>query len=314
MHRFLPIAALLVCHESAHAWETDQLTQRAEPLQDVTPAADEVINDMLDEVAEVASRRLGPRASDARVHRVLARIVHRVTAANTKVPSRGAFRGLGYGRFAAWLETSDLDKRAFLDRHDVFGGIPFHRGPILSMLGTCSTFRIADTLIGSDKPDHFLDLGYRYFTRAGTDHPERAVTYGTRTENSFLGWLTSSTFSRADLAANFAGYRFYTSLLDPQDGLFRWTGDDVVRVRDFAWTDWVSPSWDEVIYPSVYRKGVARWLDDTLPTTTCDGWQAWGPEVLVQRAQVASAPMPWLGDRSREGGDPFELVARCGAP
>jgi hypothetical protein len=42
--------------------------------------------------------------------------------------------------------------------------------------GTNSTFRLNGVLVGSDKPDHFWDLGYAYARRSGWgEHPERGI-------------------------------------------------------------------------------------------------------------------------------------------
>lgn len=300
----------------AHGWETDQLTARADPLPEVTEAANAWIDAAIDEAIDRAARRLRPGASDLRARRVLARHIRRQTSRDQRVPGRGPFRALGYGAFSAWLETADLPRVTFLDgrtRTDVFAGLPALRAPILGSLGVCSTVTLGGVRMGTDKPDHFLETGWRMGKRLDRRGLDAAVRYSTRTENTFFGWYTSSAFSWGDLAANWAGAQFYRDLLDADRGIATWDGRALRRTRAFDWRDHVDDRWDELRNPPTYRPAVVRWLDarpDADWDALCEGWEAWGPAVDAPLPPQAGAS-DGIGPRARPRVDPFRLGQRC---
>jgi len=300
----------------AHGWETDQLTGRGAPLADSTEAADEEMNRLIAEALQRVRSRLRCDAPQARVHRVTARWIQRLTSRNRAVAGRGAIRRLGYGVYSAWLETSPQVARiAFPEREDVFGGVPFHVAPLLSMAGTCSTVSLAGVRMGTDKPDHFLETGYRCWKRSRRD-PQRGPRWGTMTERTWFGWWTSSGFSRSDLVANLAGQRFYATLFDPDDGLL--TQDDqgcVTQARPFSWTDHVDIRWDELHHPTTYRPAVVRWLDDRLDAEAeqvCEGWDDWGPPIQASiEAFLTGRDGPEVVGRAKARQDAWDLARRC---
>ncbi len=119
-------------------------------------------------------------------------------------------------------------------------------------------------LLGTDKIDHFWVQGFDYF-RVSKDglEPERAVRWGTRTELGIWGEATTGVFSYADLAANYDGYQFYATLLEPTSVIVRDDGGCARMVRPFDWAEWIDWHYDEALNPSVYTDGIAadveRW-------------------------------------------------------
>lgn len=309
MSAVVPIVALLL--QLAHGWETDQLSHRAEPLADAEEAANARVESALDAAALHAGRVLGVRASPSRIHRVLARSVWRELGHAQRVPGRGWLRGYGYGRYAAWLESGAVPREDLLDRSDLFAGLTFAEAPVLATVGTCSTVRLAGVRMGTDKPDHFFGTGWRYLRRAGPTQPSRAVRWGTAMERTWLGWLTSSAFSRADLHANWQGWRFYATLLDPGTGLFRAEGGEVERVRRFDWHDWVDPRWDELVYPSIYRPRVLAHLGARLDADRAR-YCAAAVDLAGERAALGDGPEPWIEGRQPPPVDPFASLLDCG--
>ncbi len=299
--------------QPSHAWESDQLTHRNQPLQDITEVANAEVNAALDRAAEAATRRLTERTPQARVHKVIARLVHKELAASTPVGGRGFVRSLGYGRFAAWLETADIARLAFPNREDLFADARFVWAPVLATGGTCSTFLIGGVRIGSDKTDHFFGTGWRYFRRSGPEDPTRGVRWGSTTERTFLGWQTSSAFSRGDLYANWLGWKFYAHLLDEDRGLFAVQDGVVTRSRAFDWGHWVDARWDELLYPSTYRPKVRAYLQDRL-THEWDRRCAEAGDLAAQRSVLAPGPEPWIDARRKPADDPFAVLLDCADP
>jgi len=126
--------------------------------------------------------------------------------------------------------------------------------------------RIGSVYLGSDKLGHFFTEGYTYFEHYLENGEQSALGYGELMESSFYGELTTGIFSYADLVANLNGLRFWntilatkpdpiqkTTTLQPYVGCRkgRWQ-----RLRDFHWSDYVDPAWDEAINCNVYADEV----------------------------------------------------------
>lgn len=309
----LSLVMLLLLSPRSHGWETDQLTRRSAPLTDIAEVANTQVNTALDRAAARASARLGPRSPAQRVHRVTARLVRHELSRAVRVPGRGAFRGLGYGAYTAWLETADLPRLAFVDRSDVYGDLPFGASPVLSTIGICSTVHLAGQHVGTDKIDHFFDTGWRYFRRSGPADPTRGVRWGTWTERTWYGWWTTNTFSRADLYANLQGWRFYAGLLSPSTGTLAAEGGEVRRVRAFHWQDWVDAHWDELLYPSTYRPRLGRHVEARIAARGPGACRD-AAGLAIERSVLAPGPEPWIAERRVPAQDVFAPLLGCDAP
>lgn len=129
--------------------------------------------------------------------------------------------------------------------------------------------QVAGVLIGLDKLGHFLGQGASYYARyrALSTLPRaerlRALReHGHRQELGQLGIATGGVYSFADLAANWAGMTFYLALFDDVtlEGehharyFERTPRGQYRRVRDFHWSEWIGPEWDEALNPSRLRE------------------------------------------------------------
>lgn len=317
--RARPLALLaLLAASPARAYETDQITDRGEALQDVAPSADAEMDRMIAEAVERTNRRTGCQADLDRTKRVLARQIYRVTSRDVMVWRRGLTRAPGFGAYAKWMETAPIDRRPFAHREDIYGELTFFDAVILNLAGPCSTFRVNGVLLGSDKLDHFFDEGFAYWQRSrfGT-HPHRGVRYGTNRENSVFGLMTSRAFSYADLKANYDGYRFYLGLLGP--GSVVRMGEDgcVYHTRSWDWGQWVDWRYDELLDPSVYVPRVERRVEETLEdhrAEVCADMTTWAPDGLasIRAAHPLESEAPWIGTKAPPRVEPFDLDALCG--
>jgi hypothetical protein len=132
-------------------------------------------------------------------------------------------------------------------------------------------------LMGIDKLGHFLAQGFRYYEESRRLRMLPARTrydairaLGHRQETGQLGIATGGVYSFADLAANWDGMLFFMALFRDVDvegeqhaKYFEQDTTQVYRrVRDFHWTEWTTPDWDEVLnpahaqQPTLYRKVV----------------------------------------------------------
>lgn len=240
---------------AALAYETDQLTDRDQPLGDVAEIANRWADELLAEAVLETNRATRCDENLERTHRELAQQIARATARPDYVEGR-ELAGFGYVEYAARLETADIPRRSFQSRDDIYGDLTPSESIVLGVAGVASTIRLAGELVGTDKVDHFFLLGYQYAraSRFGRD-PEAAYRWGVLTELSLYGQLTSNVFSYADLSANAAGYDFYVGLLDA-GSMFQLEDGCVRQVRPFDWEEWVTPGWDEVLNPSVLNPEV----------------------------------------------------------
>jgi len=304
---------------SAHAYETDQLTDRGEPLEDAAPLADAWMVRELVAAAAQTNARTGCKGSDDHVRAVLAHEIHERVGKKVHLQERGLFRGLGYDRTMAFLEGAPgVDRRVFLQRSDIYGLARMKEAPILDVIGPSATINLGGVLVGTDKPSHFVDVGYGYFRKSheGRD-PDRAVRWGTHTENTFYGLQTSSTFSFADLTANWEGMIFYQQLLSERSPLQRDEQGCVQVVAPFRWEHWVSPEWDEVLNPSVYTAGAQAAVDRRLngeEHSLCEDYARWGKGYPQQLAAIMGRDERWYGADSPPRSDPFHVADRCKEP
>lgn len=309
--------AALVAAASARAYETDQLTDRGQPLEDALPVANARMDVVLAEAADRVNARTSCQASPERTRKLLAEAIYERTSPKRLVWRRGLLRMAGFGRYSAWMETAPVTSRPFLERDDIFGELSFIESVILHTTGPCGTLRLGGVLLGTDKFDHFFSLGYSYWRlneRRGD--PNAGVDYGTTTEIYYFGMLTSRTFSFADLRANADGARFYEGLLEADSVLQLGEDGCVVVAQPWDWRDWVDWEYDEVLNPSVYAPivqwGITRTLGERREEV-CADYATWGgPAYVAHLDAVLSSPVPpYVYGPSPARSDPFQLEALC---
>jgi hypothetical protein len=301
----------------AGAYETDQLTDRELQLGDATGPANRAMAALLDEAVARTNARTGCEAPPERVHEVLAREIYRATAKPVFVFGRGLSRAPGFTAFSGSLEASDVavvPRVAFPDRTDLYGDLTLWNSVILTLAGPCSTFEVAGVRFGSDKFDHFLDVGYHYWRLAQKHGAERALAWGTKTERSYYGMLTSKTFSYGDMRANWDGWQFYEALLGEHSAFGLGEDGCVAMARPFDWRDWVHAEWDEVLNPPVYTRLVERGVLETLEArreALCASFGRWNTAGWWE-AHVAGLEVPEyvVGPVPRRR-DPWQLAALC---
>jgi hypothetical protein len=93
--------------------------------------------------------------------------------------------------------------------------------PLAHITTNCPTVRLYGVDVGTDKPGHIFQTGYEYYTkyedaRAGGANEAAAlasaIRYGVLTEKGIYGLALTGVYSNADLAANYAGLKFFRNL------------------------------------------------------------------------------------------------------
>lgn len=152
------------------------------------------------------------------------------------------------------------------------------------------TVKIHGYYMGTDKIDHFFRQGWEYFAvikkkeAKGADASRAiaaAVRHGVKQEHTYFGTLASGVYSNADLAANYAGMKFYLNFRQPVrigdrelPPLFEKTADGWrLRAgvdRDRLLEPYLSNHLDESLNPSRYK--FSRGSIRSLVRNRCEQW------------------------------------------
>jgi hypothetical protein len=273
------------------ATETDQFTTPAVPLTDIGPTVSRKIVEIIE------SDRTGDDPE-----RVLRRWVgHNVISSH----------------MARWVKAISVADGPTRFRPRVFGSI--YRSTIsplpASFVFDSPTVHLYGYYFGTDKIDHFFQQGHAYFERImrreakgaeTTDGIAAAVKHGVKQEHKYFGTLASGVYSNADLAANFAGMKFYLNLrrsvqiggrtLPPlfERSLEGWrlrAGIDPDRLLE----PFLSNHLDESLNPSRYR--FSRRSIRSHVRTRCDQWsQFYADRLGLVFPSGRSFATTWFGE------------------
>jgi hypothetical protein len=147
----------------------------------------------------------------------------------------------------------------------------------LLMLFQAGAIKGFGVYFGTDKLLHFHKLGYAYFYRyrkllrdgVSPEEARRNVIHyfsegALLAEGSGFGTLTTGIYSNADMAANYAGFKFFLNLTDKvvllgqereplvvRCGVF-WRLNDHVRLHSGWLRAFITDHWNEALNPSLY--------------------------------------------------------------
>lgn len=227
--------ALLGVTGNLLSYETDQFTNRLQPITDSTAILDARVNQS---IADVTADWKGPR-NDAKV-------------------VNGIYRDIGgrhwVDKIERWAMKSDQVERLQPSRYDsIYQGHPFWATRVAGLFGVGPTIKLNNQLIGSDKLGHFLSQGRKFYRRfLSMDDETQAAEHSAYTERALFGQMTTGVYSNADLVANYEGYLFYRSLFEDdivagKPAILHWQDDRWVVQRAFTWADHVNEYWDEAL-------------------------------------------------------------------
>lgn len=116
--------------------------------------------------------------------------------------------------------------------------------------------------IGLDKIGHFFQQGYEFYQESVNSGATAAqlLALGKRKEAGLHGLSTTGIYSRADVEANLAGYRFYASLAAGP-----WPLTFSIRPH-------VTTAWDEESNPNVYRTPLVPLIWQNILAITAPTW------------------------------------------
>jgi hypothetical protein len=268
---------LLAVPLACGAYETDQFSNRLQPIADATPLLNARVNETIEEA--IADWR-GPRNET----RVVNRVFHAI----------GGHHWVD--KLERWAMQSPDIERLSTPRHEsIYAGHPVWATRVAAIFGVGPTIKINDVLVGSDKLGHFLSQGRKFYRRYLRHHDvARAAERSAYTERALFGQMSTGSYSNADLVANYEGYVFYRSLFEDdavpgKPAILRWDGNHWEIQRPFDFADHVNEYWDEalninhydgLLYPHI-RERLMRFCDQYRKAP--DRYDIVGEERLISR-------------------------------
>ncbi len=258
----LLVVVLCLAPGPVNAYETDQYSNRLEPLEDSMELLDERVNQSIENV--VAGWK-GPRYDWKIVHSIYKDIGGRHWV----------------DKIEKWAMNSDEVDRLRPERYDsIYQGHPVWATRVAGMFGVGPTIKLNGQLVGSDKLGHFLSQGRKFYRRYLWYLDEaKAAEKSAYTERALFGQMTTGVYSNADLVANFEGYRFYRSLFEDdiipgKPSILAWDEDHWVIQRRFTWADHVNAYWDEALNVNHFDSLLYPYMKDRLQTFCPEYFQA----------------------------------------
>jgi hypothetical protein len=231
----MTLAALGGVASPARALETDQFTVPDAPLADLGPDVGTYVLATVWDVVQAANARAEWHDAEARrTPWVLWRNYHRAKAGQYRGEDYLAYRlygalaggGLPECKIEQWARRRPSRARdggrvlfPLTCARGVYGGSLLTKP--LFLVDLSPTVNVHGTYMGTDKLGHLFQQGYEYFVeyrdeelRGGGERRAlaRAVRLGVGQESGFFGEALIGVYSNADLAANYAGLKFYLNL------------------------------------------------------------------------------------------------------
>jgi len=247
--------------------ETDQFSNRADPIADSTQVLNREVNKALVAVIEKSYKDDDPM-----------RVVNAIFG---KLGSRFLV-----DRIEKWAIGSPEVEKLKTGRYDsVYSGHPIWAVRVTKFFGVGETIRVNDQLVGTDKLGHFVSQGRKFYRRfLRFDSEERAARQSAYAEWAVFGQMSNGNYSNADLVANYEGHRFFRSLFENdiipgKPAILRRVDDSWIIQREFDWADHVNEYWDEalninhfdaLLYKHMHKEFIARcpqyWQNSSLYT------------------------------------------------
>ena len=285
------IPLVLATEEAVLAMETDQFTTPPAPLYDIGPALSRKI------VAVIESDRT---SSDP--ERVLSEWIGSNIFASRVV------------RWVKHIRVGDSQVRFLPNVFDSIYGPVFSLVPA-TFLFDSPTVNVHGFYVGTDKIDHFFQQGHQYYEQVMQKRAEgaddsaasaAAVAHGAKQEHWYYGTFVSGVYSNGDLAANYAGMKFFLNLRQPvrigenvwppllEPGPQGWSLRSEVD-RDHLLQRFFSDHLNESMNPSRYRFG-RGWIRSRVHDR-CQGWMDFYADRLDLVARAGrSFATTWFGE------------------
>ena len=313
--RKIPIVVLCVVlfWQSIAAFETDQYNLPPQPLgdiggelsqyveQNIKKAVDQIDAEILRQQSCLENLAAEPGAAKCdSTEKARARLAY---LRSEEAIARAVYKKLGDGIFpfsrsASWVESHHFKVQPALYKTDYRSSIYFVVPT--SYITISPTVKAYEAQFGTDKIAHFFQQGYTYYKiseRAAAkgltpeESARKAIKWGQKTEHTYYGTLVSGVYSNADLAANYAGMRFYQGLTGEiklndetrpavlllENGV--WIFNPNYDSSEFLIKPFFTDHFNEALNPSIISNlfGLRSYIKRTVKRQSCKQWLAHNP-------------------------------------
>lgn len=219
--------------------------------------------------------------------------------------ARGVYKLLGTGippftSSGSWLESHRFAHDPA--RYKTSYSDSIYTASPLNYLTISATVNLYGTDFGTDKIAHLFQQGYTYYKtyrralaegKTKTEAAQKAVKWGRKTELTIYGYWVSRTFSNADLAANYAGLKFYQGLtkeikidgksrpavLQIKNGI--WEFNQNTNISETLLKPFISNHLNEAYNPSIYLEflGLRAAVRRNVKNHSCARWLQTYPQI-----------------------------------
>jgi hypothetical protein len=309
------------------AFETDQFNLPPVPLADIGSEVEEYTAENIRAAVikinkEIEKRQNCVSRNPRRTQRCEEESAERLTYLRSGLAvAREVYKRLGFGIIAFAKAGSWMDSHRFRAqparyrtsyRRSIYASLP------TNYLTISPTVNLYGSSIGTDKIAHFFQQGYTYYRifnrelAKGSTEPEaigKAVGWGRMTEHTYYGTLVGGVFSNADLAANYAGMKFYEGLTKPvmlgksvrpptlilKEG--KWTMNEGEGFESGLLRPFISDHLNEALNPSVFAPGLRSSVRGVVRKQSCAQWIALFPNRTKSDFEKISAELSlWNGE------------------
>ena len=307
--RILLCLTLLISPSAIFAFETDQFNLPVEPLADIGAEVHEYVEKNVEAAiekinAEIKTRQICLENRQTKNCGSAAKNRQRLNYLRSdEALAREVFRRLGAGfppftASGSWMEAHRFKSEPARYKTNLKQSI--YRTFLSNYLTISETVNLYGEQFGTDKIAHIFQQGYTYlriYERAlKSGLPKEAATkrandWGRKSERTFYGNLVSGVYSNADLAANFAGLKFYQNLTGQinigeriKSPLVRlengfWKFDENVELTENLLKPFVTAHLNEALNPSIYTKvfGLRSSVRGRVVEYACADWKTLYP-------------------------------------
>ncbi len=302
---------LLISPSAVAAFETDQFNLPEKPLADIGAEVSEYVRTNVEKAIakinlEIKARQNCLENKAARNCESAAKNRERLIYLRSESAlTREVFKRLGSGfppftASGSWMESHQFAaqparyKSGF--KESIYAAFPSN------YLTISETVNLYGAQFGTDKIAHIYQQGYTYLriceraTAKGLSNEsavKRANDWGRKSERTFYGNLVSGVYSNADLAANYAGLKFYRNLareiaigetLRPPLVILEngaWKFNENVDLAESLLKPFISEHLNEALNSSIYTKafGLRSSVRGHVKKRACGEWKTAFPNL-----------------------------------
>jgi hypothetical protein len=300
----LVLSLALLCHTfTVKAFETDQYELPPISLADIGDEVSDHVEQKLHEAIDKLNAQIvnsesclkqsaQPKANSCNAAEAKVKLAY---LRSNEAVARAAYDELGAGIPPFSIMETWMQKNPFQDQPArykvVFWKSIFFAWP-LDHITLSPTVNLYGSEFGIDKIGHIFQQGYTYYEiynralaeGATPDEARRkAVEWGQKTEATIYGFLSSGVYSNADLAANYAGMKFYQGLAQDRNSRIKtppilvlknglWAFNAEVRMREVLLRPLISDHLNEALNPSIFNKLLHWYVQRRVTNGSCAQW------------------------------------------